>query len=238
MPVSLDWRQSPTPDDVVRAVSERFGQGTVVALPSEAGYVLAADPPTLTDPTRPAGLPDGLAVFRADGYFDATDFYRRYPDLPPADRVLVNRLWPGPVGYVHPDSPYPAWVPAHPALAAVLADRRDGLALFELPSGFDPVDLGDAVAVVVDDEPRPGPLTLLRSADGRWTMVRGGIRTADDIASSWPGGLCSSVRKHLPEPDGRGPVQGRAGRPSRLYGGRVTGAWIFGVVGRSFGLRW
>jgi L-threonylcarbamoyladenylate synthase len=182
MPVSLDWRQAPTPDDVVRAVSSALGHGAVVALPSEAGYVLAADPQTLTDPTRPAGLPDGLTVFRVDGYFDATDFYHCYPDLPPADRVLVNRVWPGPVGYVHPDAPYPVWVPGHPILGAVLADRRDGLALFELPAGFDPNELGDSVALVVVDEPRPGPITLLRSVDGRWTMVREGVRTPAEIA--------------------------------------------------------
>jgi len=182
MPASLDWRQAPTPDDAVRAVAEALGQGSVVALPSEAGYVLAADPPHLTDPTRPAGLPDGLPAFRTDGYFDAVDFFRRYPDLPPADQALVSRLWPGPVGYVHPDSPYPAWVPGHPTLGAVLAARRDGLALFEMPPGFDPAPLGDTIGLIVTDEVRPGPLTLLRSAAGRWTMERAGVRTAAEVA--------------------------------------------------------
>ncbi|HVK14676.1 MAG TPA: hypothetical protein VM597_38415 [Gemmataceae bacterium] len=182
MPVTLDWRQAPTPDDVVRAVSIALGHGAVAALPSEAGYVLAADPQSLADQNRPAGLPDGLTLFRVDGYFDPTDFCRRHPDLPPADRARPDAIQQRPVGYVHPDAAHPAWVPAHPALAAVLADRRDGLALFELPTGFDPTELGDSVGVVVADEPRPGPLTLLRSADGRWTMVRNGVRSAAEVA--------------------------------------------------------
>lgn len=177
MPVTFDWRQAPTPDDVVRAVTGALAQGSAVVLPSEVGYVLAADP------ARAAPLPAGLSAFRTDGYFDAADFFHRYPDLSPADRALLTRLWPGPVGYVHPDAPDPAWVPAHPALGAVLAARRDGLALYELDTRTDPVTLGDGVAVlVIEAPPRPGPLSLLRSADGRWTMVRDGARTAAEVA--------------------------------------------------------
>src|SRR3954454_17466527 len=99
MPGFLDWRRAAAPDDLGRQTAQALATGAVVALPTEVGYVLAADPKTLPDPARPSGLPDGLAVSRLDGFFDASEFFAR-ADPTPAERVLAGRLWPGPVGWV------------------------------------------------------------------------------------------------------------------------------------------
>lgn len=183
MPVTIDWRQAAAPDDLARQLSQALVGGSPIALPSEAGTILAADPDRLPDPGRPAGLPAGLMVRRLDGYFDPAEFFARSSPTP-AERALAARLWPGPVGWVHDDFPFPAWVPAHPAVAAVLAARHASLALFELDEGrpVDPASLGESVSHVVSDgPPRPGPLTLVRPNDSRWSVERPGVMTEASI---------------------------------------------------------
>jgi protein arginine phosphatase len=186
MPVILDWRQAAAPDDLARQTAQALADGAVVALPSEAGYVLAADTARLSDPTRPPGLPGDLTIERRDGFFDPTEFFAVSAPTA-AERAIAIRLWPGPVGWVHDESPFPAWVPSHTALASVVAARRAPIALFELNGGrpVDPAQLGDAVAVVVTDgPPRPGPITLLRPNDTRWTIIRTGVMTEADVRAA------------------------------------------------------
>src|SRR4051812_802892 len=115
MPVILDWRTATAHDELARQVVRDLAIGTVVALPTEAGVVLAIDAAHLTHPDRPPGLPERIAAARLDGYFDAADFFARVPPTP-SERVLANRLWPGPIAWVHDESPSPAWVPSHMAM--------------------------------------------------------------------------------------------------------------------------
>ena len=179
MPVFLDWRRAAAPDDLARQTAQALATGALVALPTEAGYVLAADPAAL--PTRPGRAACRMPSPSPDWTASSTrlEFFAR-TEPTPAERVLAGRLWPGPVGWVDDDSPFPAWVPAHMAAASVLAARQAPLALFEMDDGR-PVDLaalGDALAVVVtDDPPRPGPVTLIRPNDNRWAVVRRGVMT-------------------------------------------------------------
>lgn len=183
MPVMIDWRPAAAPDDLARQLSQALSGGSVIALPSEAGTILAADPARLPDPGRPPGLPAGRAARRLDGYFDPAEFFARSAPTP-GERALAGRLWPGPVGWVQHDCPFPAWVPSHPAVAAVLAVWHPSLALFELDDGrpMDPAELGEAVShAVTDGPPRPGPLTLIRPNDTRWAVERPGVMTEDAI---------------------------------------------------------
>jgi L-threonylcarbamoyladenylate synthase len=183
MAVLLDWRQAAAPDDLARQLVQALADGAVVALPTEAGSVLVADPARLADPARPPGLPDGLSVSRLDGFFDSAEFFAQAPPTA-AERALAYRLWPGPVGWVRDDSPYPAWVPGHTAVASVLAARNAPLALFEVNDGrpAGPAVLG-AVAgtVVTDGAERNGPVTLIRPNDARWTLERPGVMTEATI---------------------------------------------------------
>lgn len=183
MALILDWRQAATPDDLARQTAKALADGSLVVLPSEAGYVIVADARRLTDPRRPPGLPEQLATFRLDGYFDPAPFLSTISGTA-AERALALRLWPGAIGWVHDDSPFPAWVPTHMAVASTLAAHPTQLALFELNNGqpVDPNHLADVASVVVTDEPtRSGPLTLIRPNDASWTIVRPGIITEDAI---------------------------------------------------------
>lgn len=183
MPAILDWRQAAAPDDLARQLSQALAGGAVVALPSEVGTVLAAAPASLADANRPPGLPDALTTRRLDAYFDPAEFFARNAPTP-AERILAARLWPGPVGWVDDDSPFPVWVPSHLALASVLAARHAPLAVFELDGGrpVDPGALGNAIAqVVIDGPPRPGPVTLIRPNDTRWVVERPGVMSESAI---------------------------------------------------------
>ena len=179
MAAFIDWRQAAAPDDLARQLTKALADAAVVALPTEAGTVLAADPARLADPARPSGLPAGLAVARLDGYFDPAEFFAQSPPTP-AERALAGRLWPGPIGWVRDDSPFPAWVPGHLAVASVLAARHAPLALFEVNDGrpVDPAALGTAASIVVTDGvDRTGPVTLIRPNDRRWAIERPGVMT-------------------------------------------------------------
>src|SRR5262245_55911096 len=85
MPVFLDWRRAAAPDDLARQTAQALSTGAFVVLPTEAGYVLAADPTKLANPARPSGLPDSVAVSRLDGFFEPSEFFAR-ADLTPAER--------------------------------------------------------------------------------------------------------------------------------------------------------
>lgn len=177
MPELIDWRQVAVPNECARQIVQTVAAGGLAALPSEAGTVLVADPDRLADPARPPGVPEGLPVRRLDGFFESRDFFARSAPTPP-ERVLANRLWPGPLGWVDDELPFPAWVPSHSALAAVLGAGSGPLAVFELDEGrpVDPAGLGDSLNVLVMDGPaRPGPVTFLRPNDRRWDVVRPGV---------------------------------------------------------------
>jgi protein-tyrosine phosphatase len=179
----LDWRQAAAPDDLARQTAKALADGSLVVLPSEAGYVIVADAGRLTDPHRPLGLPERLAAWRLDGYFDPAPFLSTISGSA-AERAMALRIWPGAIGWVHDDSPFPAWVPTHMALASTLAAHPTPLAIFELNSGqlVDPTQLADLAALVVTDEPaRTGPLTLIRPNDARWSIVRPGIVSEESI---------------------------------------------------------
>jgi protein-tyrosine phosphatase len=183
MALILDWRQAAAPDDVARQTSQALAEGALVVLPSEAGYFIVADAGRLTDPSRPPGLPEQLSTFRLDGYFDPAPFISTISGTA-VERTLALRIWPGAIGWVHDDSPFPAWVPTHMALASTLAAHQTPLAIFELNNGLplDPFQLDVVAAVIVTDEPaRHGPLTLIRPNGASWSIVRLGIVSEDAI---------------------------------------------------------
>ncbi len=182
MPLILNWR-SASPDELARQTTQAIANGSLVVLPTETGYVLAAEPASLSDPARPAGLPHSLNTFRLDGYFHAEEFFTRTRTTA-AERVLASRIWPGPVGWVDDDLPFPAWVPAHGAIASVLAHYRAPLALFELRSSqaIELADLGERVGVAITDAAtQSSSLTLIRPNESRWSIVREGSLSEADI---------------------------------------------------------
>jgi L-threonylcarbamoyladenylate synthase len=183
MALILDWRQAAAPDDLPRQTAKALADGSLVVLPSEVGYVIVADAGRLTDPARPPGLPKQLTTFRLDGYFDPAPFLSTISGTA-AERALALRIWPGAIGWMHDDSPFPAWVPTHMAVASVLAAHPAPLALFELNNAhpINPMQFADVADVLVIDEPaRSGPLTLIRPNNGRWSIERPGIVSEESI---------------------------------------------------------
>jgi L-threonylcarbamoyladenylate synthase len=182
MPTFVDWRQAAAPDELAGQIAQALSAGGLVALPSEVGFVLAAEPNSLSNPARPAGLPDTLALCRLDAFAEPADVFARTAATA-AERALSTRLWPGPVGWVDDEFPFPAWVPSHSALAKVLAVRQAPLAVFELADGspLDPAPLVDSLTMIVTDEPRPGPVTLIRPNDRGWSIERPGVLSESAI---------------------------------------------------------
>lgn len=183
MPVFFDWRQAAAPDDLARQISQSLADGALAALPTEAGYVIAADSARLTDPNRPTGVPSAISTVRIDAYFDPEAILSQV-SATTAVRAMARRLWPGPIGWIADELPFPAWVPMHMALASVLAAQNRPLAVFELigDEPIDPTQLGDGVATVVDDGPaRNGPITWIRPNDSRWTIERPGVFSEEAI---------------------------------------------------------
>ncbi|HEX3146940.1 MAG TPA: hypothetical protein VHR66_02595 [Gemmataceae bacterium] len=183
MPAYFDWRAASAHDELVRHVVQDLVNGSIVAVPTEVGVVLTADPAKLADPNRPRGLSDKIQADRLDGHFDAAEFFTRSPATS-AERVLASRLWPGPIGWIDPESPFAAWVPRHVALATILGLLHRPLALFELNSGqpVEPAQLEETAATIIQDgADTRGPVTLIRPNDYRWSIARPGVMTEADI---------------------------------------------------------
>ena len=192
MPIVLEWRLEAAPDETARRAAQSLADGKLVVLPTEAGYVVAADPARLIDPTRPPGLTDSYSASRLDGYDDLAAFINQSPSLSSTEAGLIRRLWPGAVGLMTEDAAYPAWVPSHLAAAAVLAAFGKPVALFEIDAArtVEPVEYGEAVEVIIDDgPPRAGPVTLIRVSDRDWQIERPGITAESAIRAA----LCRKI---------------------------------------------
>jgi protein-tyrosine phosphatase len=206
MPEVFDWRTVPDPDDAVRAVLAALGAGRLVILPTEAGYVVAAD-------ARSPGAAEGLRQLlpeNADPWsvgLSTEAVVRQWvPGLGPVGRRLARRLWPGPVTLMLPGSAAdrlseavrgPAVVsdsvslrcPAHEAVREVLADLPDSVLLADAPAveTAEPVTgarlaeaLGERVAVVIDGGAVLSPVgtTVVSLAGDRWQVLREGVVSA------------------------------------------------------------
>ena len=173
-PVVIDIRSAEDSRDVVHRAVQALAEGTLVALPTETVYGLAASALNeqavarlLATKGRSPGKPLTLAVKSAD---EVLDFV---PDLSPMGRRLARRCWPGPVTIVaedcHPDSLFfqlpPAVqravapqgtigfrVPAHPMVLEVLKLLVGPIVLTSAnPQGAaDPVTAEEVVAALDD----------------------------------------------------------------------------------------
>jgi L-threonylcarbamoyladenylate synthase len=182
MPVILDWLAASTPDDLIRQTVQTLYDGHLVLLPSEIGYVLAANPATFAD-ERPTIFPSTIPLTRYEGFFDANEFLKYYPQQTPTERAFLQRLWPSGTAVVHGDSPYPAWMPAHSVLGTILG-LISPLALFEM-NGGQPLEwstLGEAVQLIVNVGEIPTQsLTQVTLNDRHWQIVQQGIVSKEHI---------------------------------------------------------
>jgi len=192
----------------IAAAARLLRDGTLVALPTETVYGLAAR----------ADSPQAVAqIYRAKGRPDFNPLIVHVPDLAAAERIagfddrarqLALAFWPGALTLVLPlreDAEIAPAVtaglstialrcPAHPAMRAVLkaaglplaapsANRSGGVS----PSRAEHVaaSLGEAVGLVLDGGPCAAGIesTIVALRDGGWEVLRPGPITAEQIAA-------------------------------------------------------
>lgn len=192
----------------IAAAARLLRDGTLVALPTETVYGLAAR----------ADSPQAVAqIYRAKGRPDFNPLIVHVPDLAAAERIagfddrarqLALAFWPGALTLVLPlreDAEIALAVtaglstialrcPAHPAMRAVLkaaglplaapsANRSGGVS----PSRAEHVaaSLGEAVGLVLDGGPCAAGIesTIVALRDGGWEVLRPGPITAEQIAA-------------------------------------------------------
>jgi protein-tyrosine phosphatase len=165
MPDVLDWQSVADPRAVVRYAVRTLAAGGLVALPTDAAYVLAASalhPGAIDRLDRTTGGQCGWEIAVRDSG-QARDWA---PDLDGVARRLARRLWPGPLtlasaagvrqglagrlprdarGRLCPDDTVRLRAPGHEAVRAVLYQAAGPLALAAVSLG------NDREAVTADD---------------------------------------------------------------------------------------
>ena len=186
MPAVIDWPTVPDPPGVVQAAADAVRAGQVVVLPTESGYVFAANALSseaadklrrlVSDETAPWPM-------AVRGMADVRDWV---PGLGSLGQRLVRRLWPGPVTFGFSDAAaesvthrLPESVrsrvfaagglqlrsPTHEVVPELLRHLTEPLLLVDVPlAGAEPVTgrrlaetLGEDVALILDDGPAQFP---------------------------------------------------------------------------------
>ncbi len=206
MPQVMQWPPANRPADEIAAVIETCRRsllrGELVALPTEAGYVVAANALHPEAVARLAALRTGgpLPAIAIRGADDARDWV---PELGRLGQRLTRRCWPGPVVLVFPDGVKtgtatrlpegvlrtigPGWelgltAPHHPAVRLLLDVMPVPLVLGELAGESAAIEA--VVAVIVDDGPAhfDRPATVVEVRGEHWFIRREGAVPAADIA--------------------------------------------------------
>lgn len=110
MPEVVELREVTDRRDVVHRAVQRLSAGELVALPSEAGYVVAAAALTETAVGKLPG--DGLSILLLRSALELPDFA---PQMTPAGGRIARRCWPGPMTLRVPSSVSNGFVAALPA---------------------------------------------------------------------------------------------------------------------------
>ena len=195
MPEVIDWRTIPDPHQAIQSALTALRAGRVVVLPTEAGYVVAADAlasgasehrrQLSLEPNHPWSLALSSEVVARDWV----------PVLSRIGRRFVRRLWPGPVTLqlaelparvsetIRSQGPLSLRSPAHEVIRELLRELPESLLLADLPPLItaEPATgsrlaeaLAERVAMVIDDGPvrfPEGPTVVSVNGD-RWQVLR------------------------------------------------------------------
>ncbi len=171
MPVVHYWRQAAHPEDIARLAAGHLSNGRLVVLPTEVGPVLAATPGVAV-PAAASGAPRYLA------FADAAAVAAHYADVTADEAAWGRRVWPGPVAWQRDDGPDRVWVPDHLLTAAVVA-AVGPLALYPVTGG--PAWGDEVAAIVADEHPAAGAMTVVRLADREWAVLHAGSVSEEAI---------------------------------------------------------
>jgi L-threonylcarbamoyladenylate synthase len=202
MPLHCDWRTAGHPGDAIRPAVAALQQGGCVVLPTELGYVIAANAEHAEAASRLAASSAGDGHELVTIVEGAIQAEARAGRLSLIGNRLLNRLWPGPVLFrIGTGAPY--WASSHPAVACTLLELGGPLtALVPIQSASTEETAaalvkrwGDNVAVVIDAGPRPAqPATWLTLEGERWRVDRPGPVSEADVmlaAATWIVFVCT-----------------------------------------------
>src|SRR4029077_675409 len=98
MPKIVDFQSANEPRDVVHQIVQTLAEGKLVGLPTETGYVAAANPLHSAGAARVTALRRQLRSPRLAIVLKHPQESLDYvPQMGPLARKLARRFWPGPV---------------------------------------------------------------------------------------------------------------------------------------------
>ncbi len=194
MPLFLDWRTVSDPAEVVRPVVEAFEQGSLVVLPSETGYLIAASAARPDAVTRLLLTSPETADTAAVVVSGASEAEAILQSLSRSSRRLLERLWPGPVGIAAADKDGLNQVrlrsPGHTAMLKLVESVNAPFVVIEVgqheqTAAVVAERLGDAATVVVDAGPLPFKPTTWVAFDGSgFKIVSPGVVSEAEILAA------------------------------------------------------
>jgi protein-tyrosine phosphatase len=105
MPQVIDIQQASDPQDVVHEAVRLLAAGELVGLPTETGYVVAANAADANAVAELTGnLIEGLSTEFCLAVKHAGEALDYVPDMTPLGRRLASRCWPGPVTITFPEN--------------------------------------------------------------------------------------------------------------------------------------
>jgi protein-tyrosine phosphatase len=193
MALLLDWRNTGQPDAMLPAV-DALRQGGIAVLPTESGYLFAANAESVESTARLSGLVDsGASLSRLVA---AHELPRSVDLLPATVKRILSRVWPGPVGLklsASPaDQPLRCRWPCHAAMDGLalsidfpllLAEPLHVAGAEETAMGL--ADAAEAVDIVIDAGPIVGkPVTWIAADPSGWRIEQPGSLSEAELISA------------------------------------------------------
>lgn len=130
MPEILNLQQTEDPRDMIHRAVQALAEGHLAGLPTETGYVIAANPVNATGLGRfrelQGSFPTDFPALAIKHPQEAADYV---PGMGPLARKLTRRFWPGPITLLLGDSPAGGLLESLPPEAVRGITDRGGVAL-------------------------------------------------------------------------------------------------------------
>jgi protein-tyrosine-phosphatase/tRNA A37 threonylcarbamoyladenosine synthetase subunit TsaC/SUA5/YrdC len=209
MPLVLDWQNANQPELLLQQIVDALGQGSLVALPTESGYVVACNlqPKPIQNLTTVRST--SPLILAMTGFIDIPIWLSERSAL--ADR-LMRRLWPGATSFVLQVSDTDRsrfsdflkealvtnrgvhlWAPAHGMVQAILSRADFSIGLVELSGVFGETITAPEIAqrfekelaLIVDNGPIPNrPPTRMVVEESTWKIERIGVVSEKEITKA------------------------------------------------------
>ena len=220
MPLHIDWRDASQPNDFLRPLVETLREGGLVLVPTESGYMVAANAAHPLAVERLSGSPEGHEAALPLIVTGSNDVERWTGPLPLGVERIINRLWPGPLRLMvplgeraqAPDSLARKWAPdgrlsfryaRHTVVDSLLLAADFPLIGWESLYSVDTDETaahfaslwGDSLAAIVDTGPiTKRAITGILLEDAEWRIEQAGSISRMEIlqaAAMWILFICT-----------------------------------------------